>query len=151
MLNAMSRRRWTPTLVVIVILSMAGPVPANRAFAAAPVERTPISNPNDEKTDGGLDPRIVEIMNSAPYRYGEWGLHQINPATGRIVHSLAPAQRLFVHGSTTKLFSVSAGLDDLGFDHRFTTPVYALGHKNAGSLDGDLVLVAQGDLTMGGR
>jgi D-alanyl-D-alanine carboxypeptidase/D-alanyl-D-alanine-endopeptidase (penicillin-binding protein 4) len=64
---------------------------------------------------------------------------------------LAPTQRLFVQGSTTKLFSVSSALDDLGFDHRFTTPVYALGHTSAGSLSGNLVLVAQGDLTMGGR
>ncbi len=90
-------------------------------------------------------------MNSSPYRYGEWGLLEINPATGRIVQSLAPAQRLFVQGSTTKLFSVSSALDDLGFDHRFTTPLYSLGQTSGGSLSGTLVLVAQGDLTMGGR
>jgi D-alanyl-D-alanine carboxypeptidase/D-alanyl-D-alanine-endopeptidase (penicillin-binding protein 4) len=106
---------------------------------------------NDEKTQGGLDPRIVKIMNSSPYRYGEWGLLETDPATGRIVQSLAPTQRLFVQGSTTKLFSVSSALDDLGFDHRFTTPLYALGKTSGGSLSGPLVLVAQGDLTMGGR
>lgn len=150
MLPAMLRRQLTPTVVVIVILSLAGLVPANRGFAAAPV--TPPASPADDgKAPGDLDRRIVKIMDSAPYRYGEWGLREINPATGRIVHSLAPAQRLLVHGSTTKLFSVSAALDDLGFDHRFTTPIYALGHTSAGPLDGDLVLVAQGDLTMGGR
>jgi D-alanyl-D-alanine carboxypeptidase len=38
-----------------------------------------------------------------------------------------------------------------GFDHRLTTPVYTLGHKSGGTLSGNLVLVAQGDLTMGGR
>ncbi len=106
---------------------------------------------NNEKPQGGLDPRIVKIMNSAPYRYGEWGLLETDPATGRIVQSLAPAQRLFVQGSTTKLFSVSSALDDLGFDHRFTTPIYALGKPSGGSLSGPLVLLAQGDLTMGGR
>ena len=106
---------------------------------------------NNEQPQGGLDPRVVKIMNSSAYRYGEWGLLETDPATGRIVHSLAPPQRLFVQGSTTKLFSVSSALDDLGFDHRFTTPLYALGKTSGDSLSGTLVLVAQGDLTMGGR
>jgi D-alanyl-D-alanine carboxypeptidase/D-alanyl-D-alanine-endopeptidase (penicillin-binding protein 4) len=106
---------------------------------------------HEEKTQAGLDPRIVKIMSSPAYRYGKWGLLEINLATGRIVHSLAPPQRIFVQGSTTKLFSVSGALDDLGFDHHFTTPVYALGKTSGGSLKGPLVLLAQGDLTMGGR
>jgi serine-type D-Ala-D-Ala carboxypeptidase/endopeptidase (penicillin-binding protein 4) len=104
-----------------------------------------------EQSQGGLDRRIVKIMNESAYQHGEWGLLEVDPASGHIVQSLAPAQRLFVQGSTTKLFSVSSALDDLGFDHRFTTPVYALGHKSGGSFSGNLVLVAQGDLTMGGR
>ncbi len=58
---------------------------------------------------------------------------------------------MYIPGSSTKLFSVSAALDDLGFDHRFETPVYAQGDPRDGTLNGDLVLVASGDLTMGGR
>src|SRR5436305_7474684 len=103
-----------------------------------------------EHAQGRLDPRIVKIMTASPYRYGDWGLREVDPATGRVVQALGPAQRIFVQGSTTKLFSVSAALDDLGFDHRLTTPVYALGHTSGGTLSGTLVLVAQGDLTMGG-
>jgi D-alanyl-D-alanine carboxypeptidase/D-alanyl-D-alanine-endopeptidase (penicillin-binding protein 4) len=93
----------------------------------------------------------MKIMNPPSYQYGEWGLLEVDPATSHVVQSLAPAQRLFVQGSTTKLFSVSTALDDLGFTHRFTTPLYALGKTSGGSLNGTLVLVAQGDLTMGGR
>jgi D-alanyl-D-alanine carboxypeptidase/D-alanyl-D-alanine-endopeptidase (penicillin-binding protein 4) len=44
-----------------------------------------------------------------------------------------------------------ATLDELGFGHRFKTPVYAQGNVNNGTLRGNLVLVASGDLTMGGR
>jgi D-alanyl-D-alanine carboxypeptidase/D-alanyl-D-alanine-endopeptidase (penicillin-binding protein 4) len=105
----------------------------------------------DTSDGGGLDPRIVNIMDEAFHRYGEWGLLEIDPATGQVVHSLAPAGRFFVQGSVTKLFPVSAALDDLGFHHQFTTPVYALGNMAGGTLNGNLVLVAQGDLTMGGR
>jgi D-alanyl-D-alanine carboxypeptidase/D-alanyl-D-alanine-endopeptidase (penicillin-binding protein 4) len=58
---------------------------------------------------------------------------------------------MYIPGSSTKLFTVSAALDDLGFDHRFKTPVYAQGKVQNGTLSGNLVLVASGDLTMGGR
>src|SRR5215217_5635875 len=58
---------------------------------------------------------------------------------------------MYIPGSSTKLFTVSAALDDLGFDHRFKTPVYAQGKVKNGTLNGNLVLVASGDLTMGGR
>src|SRR3712207_3770684 len=65
--------------------------------------------------------------------------------------ALGPPDRLYLPGSSTKFFSVSAALDDLGFDHRFQTPVYARGEVKDGALSGDLVLVASGDLTMGGQ
>jgi len=106
---------------------------------------------SNEPTQGGLDPRIVKIMNAQPYRHAEWGLLEVDPSTGRTVHSVGPAERFLEPGSTAKLISVSATLDDLGFDHHLTTPVFALGHKNQHTFNGNLVLVAKGDLTMGGR
>jgi D-alanyl-D-alanine carboxypeptidase/D-alanyl-D-alanine-endopeptidase (penicillin-binding protein 4) len=89
-------------------------------------------------------------MHASPYRHGAWGLLEVDPTTGRVVHALSP-DRFFVPASTAKLFSVSVALDTLGFAHRFTTPVYARGAVVDGTLTGSLVLVAQGDLTMGGR
>jgi len=54
--------------------------------------------------------------------------------------------------SVTKLFSVAAALDELGADYVFSTPVYARGELDeSGVLDGDLILVASGDPTLGGR
>ena len=51
-------------------------------------------------------------------------------------------------GSVRKLFSVGLALKHLGADHRFTTPVYRRGPvDNQGVLAGDLILVADGDLT----
>ena len=51
----------------------------------------------------------------------------MDPSDGTTVRALGPPDRLYIPGSSTKLFSVSAALDDLGFDHRFETPVYAQG------------------------
>ena len=98
-----------------------------------------------------LGPKVSKIMGSSLYRYGEWGYLEVDPSNGDTVRSLGPADRLYIPGSSTKLFTVSAALDDLGFDHHFKTPVYAQGRVKGGTLSGDLVLVASGDLTMGGR
>jgi serine-type D-Ala-D-Ala carboxypeptidase/endopeptidase (penicillin-binding protein 4) len=103
------------------------------------------------KAQAELGPKVAEIMNSKLYRYGEWGYLEVDPSDGRTVRSLGPADRLYIPGSSTKLFTVSAALDDLGFDHHFKTPVYAQGEVKNDTLSGDLVLVASGDLTMGGR
>jgi serine-type D-Ala-D-Ala carboxypeptidase/endopeptidase (penicillin-binding protein 4) len=104
-----------------------------------------------DEAQGELGPEVGKIMNRSLYRYGEWGYLEVDPADGSTVRSLGPAERLYIPGSSTKLFSVSAALDDLGFDHRFQTPVYAQGDVKNGTLGGNLVLVASGDLTMGGR
>src|SRR5215208_4362631 len=103
------------------------------------------------EAQGELGPKVTKIMNSSFYRYGEWGLLEVDPSNGRTVGALGPADRFYIPGSSTKLFTVSATLDDLGFDHRFKTPVYAQGEVKNDTLSGNLVLVAKGDLTMGGR
>ena len=80
--------------------------------------------------------RLEKIMNSSLYRYGEWGLLEVDPSDGHTVQALGPADRMYIPGSATKLFSQSAALDHLGFGHRFKTPVYAQGELNNGTLNG---------------
>jgi D-alanyl-D-alanine carboxypeptidase/D-alanyl-D-alanine-endopeptidase (penicillin-binding protein 4) len=109
-------------------------------------------SPKDAAHAGGdpIDPRIQKIMNKPVYRHGQFGLVVVDPATKRTVTSLN-ADRLFVPGSTTKLFTVSTAWDTFGSEQRTTTPVYAQGEVRGDTLQGNLVLVASGDLTMGGR
>jgi serine-type D-Ala-D-Ala carboxypeptidase/endopeptidase (penicillin-binding protein 4) len=97
-----------------------------------------------------VDPRITAVMDKPAYEHAQWGLLQVDPSDGQVGLSQFPDQS-FLPGSVTKLFSVSATWGTLGRDHRFETPVYAVGAQDGSTLDGDLVLVAQGDLTMGGR
>ncbi len=89
-------------------------------------------------------------MRKPEYRNAQWGLLQKDPVSGRVIHSRFPGQ-FFIPGSTAKLFSVSGPWKTLGAGHRFETPVHAVGERRGATLTGDLVLVAQGDLTMGGR
>ena len=70
---------------------------------------------------------------------------------GKSPYQSHDAGKLFVPASTTKLFSSCRTLV-LGPDYRFKTPVLKRDSlEEQGTLKGDLILVASGDPTLGGR
>jgi PBP4 family serine-type D-alanyl-D-alanine carboxypeptidase len=90
-------------------------------------------------------------MHKPRYLHATWGLRVVDLKSGAVIYDLN-SNSLLLTGSVRKLFSVGMALNKLGADYRFRTPVFRLGEVNpAGTLNGDLVLVAKGDLTMGGR
>ena len=93
---------------------------------------------------------MQKIMDQSKYEHSLWGLYVKDLQTGEILYDLN-SNTMFSPASTSKLFSTAALLEAYGDDYRFKTPVYAIGSIKDGQLQGDLVLVAQGDLTMGGR
>ncbi|WP_371675698.1 D-alanyl-D-alanine carboxypeptidase/D-alanyl-D-alanine-endopeptidase [Streptomyces sp. NBC_01276] len=142
------RRRVAAGCAALLFVALAaGPAAGSGTAASAP---SAPSAPSDDDSGGGLDPRITAIMHKPEYRHAQWGLLETDPAGGRVVHSMSP-ETFFIPGSTAKLFGVSGTWRTLGADHRFVTPLYAVGERRGGTLTGDLDLVAQGDLTMGGR
>jgi D-alanyl-D-alanine carboxypeptidase/D-alanyl-D-alanine-endopeptidase (penicillin-binding protein 4) len=99
----------------------------------------------------GLQTAIGEIIDAPEYRAAHWGILAVDLATGETVYE-HNADKLFAPASATKLFSVAAALEELGPDYHFHTPVHQRGKvDDKGELDGDLILVASGDLTLGGR
>jgi D-alanyl-D-alanine carboxypeptidase/D-alanyl-D-alanine-endopeptidase (penicillin-binding protein 4) len=101
--------------------------------------------------DEGLESRIVEVLKTPGFQDGHWGLLIVDAASGRTLYERNAGQ-LFCPASVTKLYSTAAALVDLGAEHRFQTPVVRRGEVDAeGTLRGDLVLIAQGDLCLGGR
>jgi D-alanyl-D-alanine carboxypeptidase/D-alanyl-D-alanine-endopeptidase (penicillin-binding protein 4) len=97
-----------------------------------------------------LSAQIKDILDRPEYRSARWGILAVDVATGRPVFE-HNADALFAPASVTKLYSCAAALADLGPDHVFETPVYRRGPVEKGQLDGDLILIAHGDLTLGGR
>jgi serine-type D-Ala-D-Ala carboxypeptidase/endopeptidase (penicillin-binding protein 4) len=97
-----------------------------------------------------LAARINEVIDGPNYQHAHWGILIVDSQTGKTIYE-RNSDRLFFPASTTKLYSCAAALAALGPDHRFETPVYRRGEIKDGKLHGDLILVAQGDLTMGGR
>lgn len=93
---------------------------------------------------------MLKIMQQPKYNHAIWGIYAKDLQTGEILYN-QNADKMFSPASTTKLLSISTLLQTLGDDFRFKTPVYADGKIQDGRLQGNLVLVAQGDPTMGGR
>lgn len=98
-----------------------------------------------------LAKKLEAVMDRPDYAQAHWGVLVVNAKSGEVVYARNP-DKLFTPASTTKLFSCAAAMIALGADSKFETPVYQRGKLGKdGTLDGDLVLVASGDLTFGGR
>jgi D-alanyl-D-alanine carboxypeptidase len=94
---------------------------------------------------------VKAVFDKPAYKNAIWGLRVVDLGPGKELMDLQPHCHFYI-GSVRKIFSVGELLNQVGPDHRYNTPVYRRGELNgAGVLQGDLVLVASGDLTMGGR
>jgi len=98
-----------------------------------------------------LESRIKKIMERPEFAHSRFGIKFIAADSGDVVYELNSPQ-LFVPGSTTKLLSAGTALELLGGDYRFHTKIYRTGPVSKdGTLQGDLVLVASGDLNLSNR
>lgn len=98
-----------------------------------------------------LSKAIEKVTQQAHFKHAHWGALIVDQNSGQVVFE-HNADKLFAPASTTKLFSVACALDAFGADFRFQTPIVRRGEVDAnGDLAGDLILIASGDPTMGGR
>jgi len=104
----------------------------------------------DESTK--ISPNVKEVLNSPEFKHSSWTIRVVDLETGEKVYEQLGPNRMLDPASNTKLYTVATTFDTLGQDYRFETPVYEQGTVGAsGQLDGNLILVASGDLVMGGR
>ena len=98
-----------------------------------------------------LPDALQKLMQTSGFENGHWGLLVVDAGTKQVIYE-QNADQMFCPASVTKLFSTAAALEKLGPDFRFETPVRRKGEVVAdGVLKGDLILVASGDMAMGGR
>lgn len=94
---------------------------------------------------------IRAIFGKPLYKNAVWGLRVVDARGGKPLIDLQPRYR-FLIGSVRKVFSVGELINQVGPRHTYDTPVYRQGDMDSrGILRGNLILVASGDLTMGGR
>ncbi len=100
--------------------------------------------------EDALTRKIDEFLAQPHLQTAHVGFLFVDLASGETVLA-RDSGKLFAPASVTKLFSTAAALDALGADHRFRTPIHYRGALTDGTLEGDLILVASGDMTLGGR
>ncbi|TFG76811.1 MAG: hypothetical protein E4H21_05335 [Thermodesulfobacteriales bacterium] len=107
---------------------------------------------NNNSSDGQPIPEEIRaIFDKDLYDGSIWALRVVDLETGELIYNLRSDDNLFL-GSVRKVFTIGEALEALGPDFMFRTPIHRQGSVNGeGVLEGDLILVAKGDLTMGGR
>jgi D-alanyl-D-alanine carboxypeptidase len=128
------RRISALAVSMLLLCSIAGPAGAQQ-----------IADPANVPSD------IKAVMDKPLYEGAIWGLRVVDLETGQPLIDLEPRHQFFI-GSVRKVFTVGELLNQIGPAHTFNTPIYRHGPiSGRGVLRGDLILVASGDLTMGGR
>ena len=98
-----------------------------------------------------LAPKIAAVTDGPDYAHSRWGLLFVDAKSGEVVYAKNP-DLFFCPASVTKLFTCAAAMVAYGADHHFVTPLHRRGEVSKdGTLVGDLILVAQGDVTFGSR
>ena len=142
----MSRRtRLARGAGVLAIVAIA----ALTAGCTAP-STTATSDGTDFTSIPGLPDEALEIMNQPQFASGRWAISVKDLDTDETLIDL-DGDKLAEPGSFVKTYSAGAAWVKWGPEHTIITPVKQSGDLNGGTLTGDLILVGQGDLTMGGR
>jgi D-alanyl-D-alanine carboxypeptidase/D-alanyl-D-alanine-endopeptidase (penicillin-binding protein 4) len=106
---------------------------------------------SDESESGdGVPEAALAVMNEERYANSRWQIYVEDLETGDVLVDYF-GDAMAEPGSFVKTYSAAAAWLEFGSDSTVTTPVKASGEVAGGTLQGDLILVGQGDLTMGGR
>ena len=100
------------------------------------------SSTNDSEDTVSVPEAAEAIMASKPYQAAQWFYH-VEPLDSDTSVLSKDSEVITPMGSNAKLYTVGSWVEDEGPDTTITTPVHRV--------DDTLVLVAQGDLVMGGR
>jgi dihydroorotase/N-acyl-D-amino-acid deacylase len=108
-------------------------------------------SPVRAQSEASLAQRIQKVMSRPEFAHANFGIEFYSLDSGKVVYALN-ADKLFVPASTTKTLTEGTLLAKLGADYRFHTRVYRTGPiDKKGTLNGDLILVASGDLNLSNR
>jgi D-alanyl-D-alanine carboxypeptidase/D-alanyl-D-alanine-endopeptidase (penicillin-binding protein 4) len=133
------RRRFvaTATISALALASACAPKTARPEAAALP----PIEQ---------LRHDLAAIFSDPVIDHAQWSVAVDSIRRGDSLYR-QNAQRLQVPASNQKLLTAAVAAERLGWDFRYTTRIYAAGKIADGVLDGDLVVVSDGDPTINPR
>jgi D-alanyl-D-alanine carboxypeptidase/D-alanyl-D-alanine-endopeptidase (penicillin-binding protein 4) len=126
-----------------VAFSGCAPKAARPVIAAAPqpATRTPLEQ---------LQLDLGSIFSTPAIDHAFWGVAVRSLKSDELLFSLNAA-RMQTPASNQKLITTAVAAEKLGWDFRYTTTIYATGPQSGSTIDGDLVIVSNGDPTINPR
>lgn len=94
-----------------------------------------------------LDKAVKDLLNSAPAYSASLSVY-VSDADGNFVYEYNGNKGLST-ASTQKIFTAAAALETLGKDYQYTTSVSYSGKISDGKLDGNVLVLSDGDPTLG--
>lgn len=121
------------------------------AACAARGAASPAVAPEPSASVSALARSLAAVFDDPQFAHALWAVDVRSLTTGETLYT-RDAARLMIPASNQKLLSTAVAAERLGWDYRFTTRLLATGPINAaGTLDGDLVVVGDGDPTINPR
>jgi D-alanyl-D-alanine carboxypeptidase/D-alanyl-D-alanine-endopeptidase (penicillin-binding protein 4) len=112
--------------------------------ASAPSSARPSSRIDQLQRD------LRAIFTATDVDHANWSIAVKSLTTGETLFAMN-ANRMLTPASNQKLITAAVAAERLGWDYRYSTRIYATGPIANGDLDGDLVVVSNGDPTINRR
>ena len=103
-----------------------------------------------EPVPPSLATAIRDLTSEPRYAHSSFAIQVEDRGTGEVLVD-ERGDAMSTTGSVLKVYGTSTALHLYGHDHTFHTPVFRTGPVRNGAVQGDLVLVASGDFSMGLR
>lgn len=90
------------------------------------------------------------IFDAAVFDHAFWGVAIQSMDTGEVLYR-RNASKLMVPASNMKILTTAVAAERLGWDYRFDTTLFTIAPVDGGTVRGDVVVVGNGDPTIGDR
>ncbi len=138
------RRTVVFIALVLCVAAFAVRAASSRQIAAATTRAR-------ETVHDRLQRDLDALFTHPDVEHAQWGVSVASLRTSEVLYRLNRS-RLLLPASTQKLLTAAVAAERLGWDYRFTTRILATGAIGAdGTLDGNLVVVSNGDPTINPR
>jgi serine-type D-Ala-D-Ala carboxypeptidase/endopeptidase (penicillin-binding protein 4) len=137
------RQAWTRRVALVIFVALSACAPKTAAPVIAPAGARP--SPEEQ-----LRRDLQSIFTDSAVDHAVWSVSVQSLKQGGTLYSLNPSRKL-TPASNQKLITSAVAADRLGWDYRYTTKIYSTGTLTDGDLDGDLVIVSNGDPTINPR
>ncbi len=133
---------------ILAVLLFASACAARQpAVVRAPTLREALDKPDHHEQ---LRRDLRAIFSARSVDHGLWSVAVHSLKRGETLFS-SNSFRLQVPASNQKVLTTAVAAEHLGWDYRYTTQVFATGPITDGQIDGDLIIVSNGDPTINPR